>query len=149
MFERKDIGGWLEGPPSNQLYPGEHMGRPPQGPGSIARFGRRIVAFVIDWYLCWAILALFGHATSSVFDNVLLIVMTWCYQVLTVGVMGHTIGHMVCGMQVQTLNGQPAGWLTALLRSTLVMLVVPIFMMDADQRGVHDRIRHTVLVLTR
>lgn len=145
VIEREDIGSWLDGPPTDQAYPGEHAGRPQKGPGSIGRFGRRLIAFVLDWYLCWGILALLGLADQSV----LLLVVVWLYQILTVGFMGHTLGHLLLGMQVQTVGGQPAGWLTALIRSTLVMLVIPVFMMDADQRGVHDRVRHTVLVRVR
>lgn len=145
VIERKDIGSWLDGPPTDQAYPGENMGRPQSGPGSLARFGRRIIAFAIDWYLCWGVLALLGHSDQQI----LLLILVWLYQVLTIGFSGHTVGHFVVGIQVQRLDGEPAGWLTALIRSTLVMLVIPVFLMDADQRGVHDRIRHTLLVKFR
>lgn len=145
MLERNDFGSWLDGPPTNQRYPGEYLGRPQTGPGSIARFSRRILAFVLDWYLCWGILALCGWADRSV----VLLVLVWIYQILCVGFMGHTLGHFLCGVQVQTLDGRPAGWLTALIRSSLIMLILPVLMMDGDQRGVHDRSRGTVLIRFR
>lgn len=145
MIERKDIGSWLDGPPTDQAYPGEHMGRPQTGPGSLARFGRRLIAFALDWYLCWGVLALLGFAEQQV----ALLIVVWLYQVLTVGFSGHTVGHFLLGIQVQTLGGQPAGWVSALVRASLVMLIIPVFLMDADQRGVHDRARHTLLVRFR
>ncbi len=145
VIERKDIGSWLDGPPSTQTYPGEHMGRPQKGPGSLARFGRRLVAFVLDWYICWGMLALLGWGSQSV----ALLIFVWLYQIACVGFMGHTLGHLLCGMQVQRLDGQPAGWLTALIRSSLIMLIILVFIMDGDQRGIHDRIRHTLLVRIR
>lgn len=148
MIERKDLGGWLEGPPSNQNYPGEHMGRPQTGPGSIARFGRRILAFIADWYLCWGMLALLWPGTS-VAQSIVLLFVVWIYQVGCIGFMGHTLGQLLFGMQVQRIDGKPAGWFTALIRSTLVMLVIPVFLMDGDQRGIHDRVRHTLLVRIR
>lgn len=149
VIDRNDVGGWLEGPPSDQTYPGEQMSRPQKGPGSIARFGRRILAFILDWYLCWGLLLLVGIHQDSVFGSVVLLITVLLYQILCVGFMGHTLGHMLLGMQVQRTNGQPAGWLTALIRSFMVMLVLPVFIMDADQRGIHDRIRNTVLVRIR
>ncbi|MFW0107990.1 RDD family protein [Rothia sp. P7181] len=144
-MKREDLGSWLNGPPTDQKYPGEHMGRPQQGPGSIARFGRRIIAFCIDWYLWWAVLYLLNVPHLQIF--VLLVV--WAYQSITIGLYGHTLGHFLCGMQVQTVDGHPVGLKNAILRSTLVMLVLPVFMMDADTRGVHDRVRNMILVRIR
>ena len=77
------------------------------------------------------------------------LVMFWLYMVAAVGFMGHTVGHFALGMQVQRLDGKPAGWLTALIRQSMVMLVLPVVIMDADQRGLHDRARHTILVMIR
>ncbi|MEX3610158.1 RDD family protein [Rothia sp. LK2588] len=149
MIERNDLPGWLSGAPTDQEYPGQHLGRPRTGPGSLARPMRRIVAFVFDWYLWWAVLSLVGLGGSSLAANVLLLVVVWAYQVLCVGFMGHTLGHLVCGMQVQSMDGRPAGWVSALVRSTLIMLVLPVIIMDADQRGLHDRARQTLLVRFR
>ncbi|BBE22490.1 RDD family protein [Arthrobacter sp. MN05-02] len=66
-------------------------------------------------------------------------------QVLFVGFFGYSIGHRLMRMQVQTLDGRPAGYLTALIRSVLLCLVVPALVLDADQRGLHDRVRNTGL----
>jgi hypothetical protein len=52
-----EIGSWLSGPEPTQSpgvdqqpndYPGQRLGLPESGPGSIARFGRRIAALMID-----------------------------------------------------------------------------------------------------
>ena len=149
MIDRNDVGGWLDGPPTTQNYPGEYMGRPQKGPGSLARFGRRILAFIVDWYLCWGILALIGWPQGNVAQSITLLIFVWLYQSVCVGFMGHTLGHLLLGMQVQRLDGTPAGWATGFVRSSLIMLVIPVFLMDADQRGAHDRIRNTALVRIR
>ena len=51
MVYRKHIGSWLSGPDTSGIskYPGERLGLPEAGPGSIARAGRRILAICIDW----------------------------------------------------------------------------------------------------
>ena len=57
MVDRKDVASWLEGPNAQRPdadtdYPGRRLGMPQRGPGSVGRFGRRLVAIIIDWTLC-------------------------------------------------------------------------------------------------
>ncbi len=100
-----------------------------------------MVALLIDWALCTLISqAFFGwdaFATTYLF---------LLEQILFVGFFGYSIGHRVLRMQVQTLDGRPAGFLTAAIRSVLICLVIPALIFDPDQRGLHDRARGTVLV---
>lgn len=145
VIKREDLGSWLNGVNGNQDYPGQAMGRPQSGPGSVARFGRRLLALIVDWYLCWGVLALLGFGNQSV----LLLVVFWAYMVVAVGFAGHTVGHFALGMQVQTLAGKPAGWVSALIRASLIMLIIPVLIMDENQRGLHDKIRGTILVRFR
>lgn len=147
------MGSWLDGAPTDQLYPGQDMGRPQKGRGSVARPLRRLVAFTLDWFLVEGFFyiltqTLWLGAPSALVDTVQL-VFFWLYMTAAVGFMGHTVGHFALGMQVQTLDGRPVGWLTALIRQTMVMLVLPVVIMDADQRGLHDRARHSILVMFR
>ncbi|GAA1339689.1 RDD family protein [Arthrobacter roseus] len=117
------------------------MGRPTAGPGSIARIGPRSGALLIDW----AIASAFAYL---LFDGVQLAILG-CFaalQFLFVGFFGHSIGHRSLRMQVQTLNGRPAGYGKAALRTVLICLVVPPLLIDRDQRGLHDRLGRTVLV---
>lgn len=144
MIEREDLGSWLNGAPSNQKYPGEHLGRPQKGPGAIARPGIRLIGFLIDWYVCYLPILLFADN-----DPLLTLLVFWGYTVLLTGFMGHTLGHLAVGVQVQTLNGRPAGWLKGLIRGTLTMLILPAVIMDSDARGIHDRICKTVLMRIR
>ena len=52
VLERKDVASWLEGPGgtdrTDQSYAGQRLGRPPTGQGSVAGFGARIIAYLID-----------------------------------------------------------------------------------------------------
>ena len=69
--------------------------------------------------------------------------------ILAVGFMGHSVGHLVLGMQVQTLDGRPIGFARAFVRTVLLALVIPALIMDRDQRGLNDRLIGTVLVRIR
>ena len=143
MVDRKDIGSWLSGPDTSGIskYPGERLGLPESGPGSIARAGRRIVAICIDWGIALLIsnYAFAGNpwATLAVFA---------VEQALLVGTLGYSIGHRVMGIHVIRPGGGPAGPVPALVRSLLLCLVIPAVIFDPDHRGLHDKAMNTVLV---
>lgn len=143
MVDRKDIGSWLTGPDTSGIskYPGERLGLPESGPGSIARAGRRILAICIDWVIALAIsnFAFGGNqwATLAVFA---------VEQILLIGTLGYSIGHRVAGIRVVRLGGAPAGPLAALVRTLLLCLVIPAVVFDPDQRGLHDKAMDTILI---
>lgn len=143
MVQRRDIGSWLEGTPSGsgQQWPGQRLGRPKEGAGSVARPGRRLVALLIDWLLSYLI-------ASALFDgNQWAILGTFAIeQMVLVATLGYSIGHRVLGIQVRKLDGGPAGPLAAVVRTVLLCLLVPAVVFDADQRGLHDRAMGTILV---
>ena len=67
MVDRRDVASWLEGPNAQRPgaetdYPGRRLGMPEAGPGSVGRFGRRLVAILIDWTLCQLIAYAFTGA---------------------------------------------------------------------------------------
>ncbi|WP_461174615.1 RDD family protein [Arthrobacter sp. Z1-9] len=143
MVDRKDIGSWLTGPDTSGIskYPGERLGLPESGPGSIARAGRRILALMIDWAIAllisnfafggdaWATLAIFAVE-----------------QILLVGTLGYSIGHRAAGIHVVNAAGGAPGPLAALVRSLLLCLVVPAVIFDPDHRGLHDKAMNTLLL---
>ncbi|HCH48307.1 MULTISPECIES: RDD family protein [Glutamicibacter] len=117
------------------------MGRPEKGPGSIARFPRRVGALLLDWglsmLLSWWLFDSHDLATLSLFC---------AGQIIGVGFTGHTIGHRTFGLQVQALDGTAIKPLQGLIRSLLLCLAIPAFITDKDQRGLHDRLPKTILV---
>ena len=148
MISREDLGSWLQpGAGGSQQYPGQRLGRPAAGPASVGRFVPRVVGLCIDWVLCLVIanaaLAPWNH-TGAMNLAVLFVL-----NVLTVGVFGRTPGHWVMGLQVQTMEGRPAGFGRAALRALLLCLVIPPVVYDPDHRGLHDRAAGTVLVRVR
>ncbi len=59
---------------------------------------------------------------------------------------GFTIGKRLTGLRVIRLDGMPVGFGRALIRTVLLMLVVPAMMMDRDLRGLQDKAAGTVVV---
>ncbi|MEA5454241.1 RDD family protein [Sinomonas sp. JGH33] len=142
MIDRRDIGSWLSGPPTEpDYYPGRALGLPRTGSGSVARPGRRVVALCIDWAACLLISAAFFQS-----DSIATLAVFAAEQMVLVGTAGFGLGHRVVGIKVVRLGGDPAGIPAAIIRTLLLCLVIPAVVFDADQRGLHDKVAKTVLV---
>lgn len=125
-------------------WPGERLGLPNEGQLSIGRFGRRVGAIIIDWGAALLITMLFtvegvteGFITGAVF-----IVM----QALFIPTIGGSIGHRLFGLRIIKLGGGWVGVWRPLVRSVLLMLIIPVLVWDSDHRGFHDKIAGTALV---
>jgi len=121
---------------------------PENGPGSLARFGRRLVAVMVDWFLATLIAAgLMGYRLGSgglgPFKPLAVFVVM---NLLLVGTLGFTIGHRLLGIRVVCVGGASAGPLRAAVRTMLLALVIPAVIWDRDTRGFHDKLARTVPV---
>ena len=149
---REDVGSWLQGPsavlPPTQDFRGQRLGLPEEGTGSLAGWGRRLLALVVDWFACLLLVRLFlpsieyGTVASSLatmgFFLAELTVFTW--------IAGASFGQRVLGLAVVRLDGARFGLLGAFLRSLLICLLVPPLVWDRDGRGLHDRWLGTAVV---
>ena len=152
MVNRKDIGSWIEGPGASsrdsESYPGSRLGMPQRGPGSIARFGRRLVGVMIDWLLCSLVAAaLWGYSiTGGDSGSFKPLVIFAVQHLILVGTIGFTIGHRVVGLRVVRLGGGLPGFVPALARTILLVLAIPALIWDRDDRGLHDKVAGTVVI---
>lgn len=125
-------------------YPGERLGLPQEGALSMGRMGRRIGAVVVDWVLALSITVLFpvaehleGFVTGLIFGLM---------QILFIPTIGGSIGHRLFGLRIIRLGGGWVGAWRPILRTMLLMLIIPILVWDSDHRGFHDKIAGTALV---
>jgi uncharacterized RDD family membrane protein YckC len=59
---------------------------------------------------------------------------------------GMTLGKRLAGIRVGRLDGRPVGLLWGLVRTLLLLTVIPPLVTDRDLRGLHDRAANTVVV---
>jgi uncharacterized RDD family membrane protein YckC len=121
---------------------------PQRGPGSLARFGRRLVAVTVDWFVCTLIASglmhyRLGEGGLGPFKPLAVFVVM---NLLLVGTLGSTIGHRLLGIRVLRVDGTAAGPVLALIRTLLLAVVIPAVIWDRDTRGFHDKIAGTVVV---
>src|SRR6201995_3673045 len=127
-------------------YPGKRFGLPKEGPGSVAPMGRRFVALIVDWGLCYLIASgITRHSILTVNDAhyqdaQLLALLLFAVEVyLLTAVSGLTVGKRLLGIRAGRTAGSPPGFGWAALRTLLLLVVIPACLSDRDLRGLHDR----------
>jgi len=123
-----------------QAYPGQHLGLPERGPGSVSSMPRRLLALFIDWLLSMAIAYWLTHSqfwTIAVFA-------VETYVLTALG--GSTVGKRLVGIRTVRIGGGPVGFGWALVRTAILLTVVPPLLTDRDLRGLHDRAANTIVV---
>lgn len=122
-------------------YPGERLGLPDTGSGSVARIGRRLGAVAIDW-ACAVVLSIAFFAYDSIATIAIFVVV----QAVFIPTIGGSPGHRLVGLRLIRLGGGWVGLWRPILRSVLLALVIPAAIWDTDHRGLHDKAAGTVLV---
>jgi uncharacterized RDD family membrane protein YckC len=154
-MDRRVVGSWLDGPGAAARAagvdlgrPGERLGFPGEGPGSLASFGQRLVAIAIDWIACLLVVrfiardveygsAPHGALTLAVF-GLEVALLTWLG--------GASAGQRLRRLRVVRVDGSPPGLGRTLVRTALLCLAVPALIWDRDGRGLHDKAAGTVVV---
>ena len=156
----RPLGSWLSGSdPSGDSgrneYPGQRLGLPEKGPGSIAGFGRRIAALLIDWFIAYGLVGLLvalGLMNQQTFLYTPLgstsIAVVWVVLgVISVRLFGFTPGQLALGIRVASVDNRiHVGIGRATVRGILVFFVIPALFTDSDLRGYQDRFTGTAVV---
>ena len=146
-------GTWLAGPSTgedDEYVLGSRLGLPAEGAGSVASTAVRLVAFVLDvvagFLIGGLLVAFLGDVTPqqrSLASNGAFALQIVVLQSLT----GQSMGMRLVGIRVRRLGVDgPVGLLSTLLRTALLVLLVPALIYDRDRRGLHDRAAGTVVV---
>lgn len=150
MLHPPDYAGGVTDPADN-AFPGQRLGFPREGRGSIARPGRRIAALLVDV----ACAGLIGYAFFSSPDPVTGVpfanpiatnLIFFLVQIVFIPLIGGSPGHRLLGMRLELASGGWVGLWRPVVRTLLLGLIIPAVVWDADQRGLHDKAVGTVLV---
>jgi uncharacterized RDD family membrane protein YckC len=105
---------------------------------------RRIGAIFIDWLLCSLIVVAAirpPHSQAEYWTLAIFAAQDCIFTALT----GLTIGKQLLRIRVARLDGRMVGgW--ALVRTLLLLAVIPPLIVDRDLRGLHDRAANTVVI---
>jgi uncharacterized RDD family membrane protein YckC len=140
------------GSSGSEPYPGERVGLPESGRGSLATWGARIVALLLDWVMSTVLAVLFFGTrvlSSDGWTSWMTMVMFFVQTTVLVALAGASAGQLLCRLAVVRLDNQPVGFLRAGLRALMVCLVLPAVVIGTDRRGLHDLAAGTAVVNRR
>ena len=133
--------------PSQARPRGAALGLPADGPGSLAGFGQRAGAFVLD-AIAAALVA--GLVTAPELPRNWSLLSFGLITVVSLVLTGQTPGMRLLGLRLA--HPQPEGRLAlwrAVVRTGLLMVLLPALVVDSDGRGMHDRLTDTAVVRDR
>lgn len=133
-----------------QRYRGEAIGLPPSGRGSLATTGARLGAYLVDAIAAAVIAALFaphGAGVAGKLPGLYSLIPFVLDYVLGVLVAGRTLGMYLFGLRLIRVDETAAiGPRRIVVRTVLLLLLVPAIVFDRDGRGLHDRLTDSAVV---
>lgn len=133
-------------------YPGQELGLPESGRGSLASWRARVAAIILDWAACMAIsVGLFGSAvlTQSGWQAWMILATFFVQSTVLVTLASGSFGQLICRIAVVRLDAKPPGIARAALRAALVSLALPALIIGPHRRGLQDLAANTVVVNRR
>jgi uncharacterized RDD family membrane protein YckC len=122
-------------------WPGQRLGLPEHGAGSVAGWGRRLLALTIDWFGSLMVVGLFlgtdlwaGAGAAQWAPLLVFAIERWLLTSLS----GGSAGQLVTRVRVVRTDGSRLDPGRALVRTLLLCLVIPPVVYNRDQRGLHD-----------
>jgi uncharacterized RDD family membrane protein YckC len=126
------------------------MSQPSTGPGSLASFGQRAVAFLVDSVVAVAIAIISGRMPGDDGYGLVVYLAFLAIELLFVSTVGQTPGMRVAGIAVVRASDRGRarpGWVV--VRTLLLAAVVPALIPDRTGRPMHDRAAATMTIRTR
>ena len=137
---------------ADEAYPGQRLGLPAKGHGSLASWGARILALIIDWAVCTGVaVAMFGTGvvTGGGWRAFMTLATFFVESTLLSWLAGGSFGQLICRIVVVRLDRQPLGSARAVLRAALVSLALPALVIGPNRRTLADLAAGTVVINRR
>lgn len=133
-------------------HPGQALGLPASGRGSLATWRARVAALIVDWAASMGVaVLLFGTAVlrESGWRSWTILAVYFVQKAVLTALTGSSLGQLLARIGVTRLDGRPIGWGRSVLRSAMVCLVLPALVVGAERRGLDDLVLGTVVVNRR
>ena len=130
-------------------YAGQRLGLPESGRGSVASWGRRILALCVDWFASILVAGAIvgpGVMSSRGWEAWMPLLVFLVEGSVLTPLVGGSFGQLLLRVAVVRLDRRPVNLLVAVLRTLLICLVVPPVIYNRDRRGLHDLVAGTVTV---
>lgn len=135
-----------------QAYRGQQLGLPERGSGSLATTGVRLGAFLVDAVASALVAGLFvqagrGKGAAGHLPGSWSLIPFAVDYVVGLVVAGRTLGMYLLGLRLVRVDRDTAvDPFRAIVRTALLLLLLPAVIWDRDGRGLHDRLSDTAVV---
>jgi hypothetical protein len=135
-----------------ETYPGQGLGLPLTGRGSLASWSSRVGALVVDWAASMAVaVGFFGTAvlTGGGWRAWMILAVFFVESTVLSAVAGGSFGQLLARIAIFRLGAGPLGFGRAVARAALVSLALPALVIGPDRRGLQDLAVGTVVINRR
>ena len=111
--------------------------------------GKRILALIIDWVAAILVVQVIPNGPDyGTQSNSLLTLLVFATEVtLFTWLMGSSFGQRIVGLRIRDFNIEKnPTLLQSLIRTLLIVLLIPPLLADSDGRGLHDRLVKTKII---
>ena len=133
-------------------YPGQSIGLPESGRGSLATWRARIAALLVDWSASMVV-AVFAFGVGVLRDGGwrawMVLTVFFLQKAILTALVGGSFGQILARVTIVRLDGEPLGWWRAIARTVMVCVVLPAVVIGAERRGLDDLVLGTVAVRRR
>lgn len=133
-------------------YPGQRLGLPREGAGSLASWASRVAALCLDWAASMIIAILvFGQEVLTGYDwrRFMIVTIFFIESTILSATAGGSFGQLITRIAIVRLDRHRLGLPRAILRAALVSLALPALIIGTDRRGLQDLAAGTVVVRRR
>ena len=139
-------------PDAEQLYPGQRLGFPEHGRGSLATWGQRLTALVLDWAISMGLATLitWGAVLNGIGpERFGIMVVFFLEKSVFTALTGSSLGQTIVGIGVTRIDGSAIPWWAAVVRTAMICLVIPAGVIGEDRRSLNDMMLRAVVVQRR
>ena len=129
-------------------YPGQSIGLPERGRGSLASWFARIAALILDWGASMIVaVTLFGVGVlrDGGWRAWMILAVFFVQTTVLTALTGSSFGQLLARIGIVRLDGQHLGW----PRAAMICLVLPTVVIGAERRALNDLVLGTVVVNLR
>ena len=133
-------------------YPGQSIGLPEHGRGSLASWFARIAALILDWGASMIVaVTLFGVGVlrDGGWRAWMILAVFFVQTTLLTALTGGSFGQLLARIGIVRLDGQRLGWPRAAARAAMICLILPTVVIGAERRALNDLVLGTVVVNLR
>ncbi len=133
----------------SEPYPGQSIGLPESGRGSLASWRARVAALVVDWAASMLVAYLLfgmGALRGSDWRQWTILGVFFVQASLLTALTGSSFGQLLARIGVVRLDGAKISWWQAIARTAMKCVIIPAIVVGAERRGLDDLVLGTVMV---